>query len=54
MNAIRDVVLTLTLTLIGATSMADPAISQAQAISTTTTGVMVILAVKAGITLNKT
>jgi hypothetical protein len=53
MNAIRDVVLTLTLTLIGATSMADPATSQAQAISTTTTGVMVILYVKAGVTLNK-
>jgi hypothetical protein len=53
MNAIRDVVLTLTLTLIGATSMVDPATSQAQAISTTTTGVMVILYVKAGVTLNK-
>ena len=52
MNAIRNVVLALTLTLIGATSMADPATAQAQAISTTTTGVMVmvILTVKPGVT----
>jgi hypothetical protein len=40
--------LALTLTLTGATSMADPA--TAQAISPTTTGVMVILTVKAGVT----
>ena len=50
MNSIRDVVLVLTLTLIGATSMADQATAQAQAVSTTTTGVMVILTVKAGVT----
>jgi len=50
MKAIRNVVLALTLTLIGATSMADPSVAQAQAISPTTTGVMVILTVKEGVT----
>ena len=50
MNAVRNVVLALTLTLIGATSMAHPSIAQAQATSPTTTGVMVILTVKAGVT----
>ena len=50
MKAIRNVVLALTLTLIGATSMADPSVAQAQATSPTTTGVMVILTVKAGVT----
>ena len=50
MKAIRSVVLALTLTLIGATSMADPSVAQAQAISPTTTGVMVILTVKEGVT----
>jgi hypothetical protein len=45
---LRNAVLALTLTLTGATSMADPA--TAQAISPTTTGVMVILTVKAGVT----
>ncbi len=50
MKAIRHVVLALTLTLIGATSMADPSLAQAQATSPTTTGVMVILTVKAGVT----
>jgi hypothetical protein len=49
MKAIRYVVLALTLTLIGATSMVDPSVAQAQATSPTTTGVMVILAVKAGV-----
>jgi hypothetical protein len=49
-KALRNVVLVLTLTLIGATSMADPATAQAQAFSPTTTGVMVILTVKAGVT----
>jgi muconolactone delta-isomerase len=49
-KAIRNVVLALTLTLIGATSMADPSVAQAQAISPITTGVMVILTVKAGVT----
>lgn len=50
MKAIRNVVLALTLTLIGATSMADPSVAQAQAISPTTTGVMVILTVREGVT----
>src|SRR5213076_1809883 len=45
-RALRNVILALTLTLIGATSMADPATAQAQASSPTTTGVMVILTVK--------
>ena len=50
MKAIRNVVLALTLTLIGATCMTHPAVAQAQATSPTTTGVMVILTVKAGVT----
>jgi hypothetical protein len=50
MNAIRNAVLALTLTLIGATSMADPSVAQAQALSPITTGVMVILTVKEGVT----
>jgi hypothetical protein len=50
MKVIRNVVLALTLTLIGATSMAHPSAAQAQATSPTTTGVMVILTVKAGVT----
>jgi hypothetical protein len=50
MKAIRHIVLALTLTLIGATSMTNPSVAQAQAISPTTTGVMVILTVKAGVT----
>jgi hypothetical protein len=50
MKAIRNVVLTLTLTLIGATSMSHPSNAQAQVTSPTTTGVMVILTVKAGVT----
>ena len=47
MKAIRN--FALTLTLIGATSMTHPSVAQAQAISPTTTGVMVILTVKAGV-----
>ncbi len=50
MKAIRNIVLALTLTLIGATSMAHPSVAQAQATSPATTGVMVILTVKAGVT----
>ena len=50
LKAIRNAVLALTLTLIGATSMAHPSVAQAQAISPTTTGVMVILTAKAGVT----
>src|SRR2546423_12061972 len=50
MKAIRNVVLAFTLTLIGATSMTHPSVAQAQASSSTITGVMVILTVKAGVT----
>jgi hypothetical protein len=50
MKAIRNAVLALTLTLIGATSMTQPSVAQAQATSPATTGVMVILTVKAGVT----
>src|SRR6266705_5556330 len=50
MKAIRNIALALTLTLIGATSMTHPSLTQAQATSPTTTGVMVILTVKAGVT----
>lgn len=49
MKAIRNVILALTLTLTGATSMADRSFAQTQATSPTT-GVMVILTVKAGVT----
>jgi hypothetical protein len=53
MKAIRNAVLALTI-LIGATSMTHPSVAQAQAqaqaTSPTTTGVMVILTVKAGVT----
>jgi hypothetical protein len=48
-KSIRNVALALTLTVIGAT-MTHPSVVQAQAISPTTTGVMVILTVKAGVT----
>ena len=54
MKVIRKIVVMLTLTLMGATSMTDPSVAQAQATSQamapTTTGVMVILTVKAGVT----
>jgi hypothetical protein len=54
MKALRNVVfaltLTGTLTLIGATSMTNSSVAQAQALSPTTTGVIVILTVKAGVT----
>lgn len=52
MKAIRSAVLALTLTLTGAASMTHPSVAQAQApaISPITTGVMVILTVKSGIT----
>ncbi|WP_249149097.1 hypothetical protein [Bradyrhizobium manausense] len=52
MKAIRNAVLTLALTLTGVTAMIEPfaAQAQAQALSPTTTGVMVILTVKADIT----
>ena len=49
-KALRNVVFALTLTLTGATSMTNSAVAQAQASSPTTTGVMVILTAKAGVT----
>jgi len=49
-KTIRNVVLALTLTLIGTTSMANPSVAQTQALLPTTTGVMVILSAKAGVT----
>lgn len=50
MKAIRNALLTLALTLTGVTAMTEPSAAQAQAPSPTTTGVMVILTVKSGIT----
>ena len=50
MKAIRNITLGLTLTLIGATCMTHPSLAQAQAASPTTTGVMVIITVKAVVT----
>ena len=50
MKAIRNVASALTLILTGAISMSHPSIAQAQATSPTTTGVMAILTVKAGVT----
>jgi hypothetical protein len=49
MTTFRNVVLALAITLTGAASMAHPSIAQAQAVSPTTTGVMVILTAKAGV-----
>ncbi|MEY9137371.1 hypothetical protein ACVIWV_009518 [Bradyrhizobium diazoefficiens] len=48
-NVVLNVVLAVTLILTGATSMADPPLAQSQTASPTT-GVMVILTVKAGVT----
>jgi hypothetical protein len=48
-EALRNVVFALTLTLTGATSMTNSFVAQAQTSSPTTTGVMVILTVKAGV-----
>jgi hypothetical protein len=50
MKAIRNAALALALTLTGVTAMTDPSLAQAQAPSPATTGVLVILTVKAGIT----
>jgi hypothetical protein len=54
LKAFRNVVFTLTLTctstLIGTASMTNSSVAQAQALSPTTTGVIVILTVKAGVT----
>jgi hypothetical protein len=50
MKAIRNVAVALTLTLVGTTSMSHTSAAQAQTASPSTTGVMVILTVKAGVT----
>jgi hypothetical protein len=50
MKALRNFVVVFTLTLTGATSMTNSSVAQAQAISPITTGVMVILTVKANVT----
>src|SRR5262252_2463949 len=50
MKTLGNVVFAFTLTMIGSTSMTHPSVAQAQATSPTTTGVMVILTVKAGVT----
>ena len=50
MKAIRNIALGLTLTLIGATCMTHPSLAQAQVASPTTTGVMVIVTAKPGVT----
>ena len=50
MKAIRNAAVALTLTLTGVISMTDPSLAQTQAPSPATTGVLVILTVKAGIT----
>jgi hypothetical protein len=47
MKAIRNIALGLTLTLAGAACMPHPSLAQAQAMSPATTGVMVIMTVKA-------
>lgn len=49
-KAIRTIALALTLTLEVAMSITDPALAQQQAPSTPTTGVMVMVTVKAGVT----
>jgi hypothetical protein len=50
MKAIRNIALALTLTLEVATSIADPSLAEEQASPPVTTGVMVIVTVKAGVT----
>jgi hypothetical protein len=50
MKPLRKTIFALTLTLIGTASMTDSSIAQAQAFSPATTGVIVILTAKAGVT----
>ena len=50
MKAIGNVAVALTLTLVGALAMTHPSVAQTQNASPTTTGVMVILTVKTGVT----
>jgi hypothetical protein len=49
-RAIRNIALALTLTLVVATSIANPSLAQEPASSPATTGVMVIVTVKVGVT----
>ena len=50
MKAIRNIALGLILSLTGAACMSRPSLAQAQAASPTTTAVMVVITVKAGVT----
>lgn len=50
MKAIRNVAIALTFTLAGVAAMTQPSLAQTQGAALTTTGVMVILTVKAGVT----
>ena len=50
MKAIHNIVFALTLTLVAVISVANPSLAQEQASSPVTTGVMVILTPKAGVT----
>src|SRR5689334_4403004 len=47
---VRNAALALTLTLVGAPAMTEPSIAQTQSASSATTGVLVILTVKANVT----
>jgi len=47
---VRNAAVALTLTLIGAPAMTEPSIAQTQSASSATTGVLVILTVKANVT----
>jgi hypothetical protein len=53
MKSVRNLLLALTLTLTGVTSMTNPSAAQSQPPQPKTTGVIVILTVKAGITLQQ-
>ena len=50
MKALRNVATATTLTLAGVAAMTQPSLAQTQSAAPTTTGVMVILTVKAGVT----
>jgi hypothetical protein len=50
MTIVRNAILALTLTLLGATAMTEPSTAQAQAASSSTSGVLVILTAKANVT----
>ena len=50
MKIVRSAALALALTLLGATAMTEPSVAQAQAASSSTSGVLVILTAKANVT----